>query len=93
MKKTMKKVTAIIVCFVFIAMVFPGLADAKPRVKKFNFKQLIRKPAIFLVSLLSYVPIYDIGADYDRVEPYGKKIKTRMTITGDLNKGRPSGGD
>lgn len=93
MKKTLKKVTAVIICFAFLTLVFPGIADAKPRVKKFNFKQLIRKPAIFLVSLLSYVPIYDIGSDYDRHDPSVKKINSRMRITGDLNKGRPSGDD
>ena len=93
-KKKFFKTTAIVVCFALVVLAFPGLTSAKTKAPRFDLSRFLKKPAMFVASLLSYLPIYDTGRyvdDYD-VTPdvkYGKKVK----VTGDLSKGRPSGGD
>lgn len=92
-KRPLVKATAVLVCIVFLFLVFPGKADARTRTQKPDFNRIFKKPVIFVVNLLSYVPIWDLGRDFDRSDRTKKKINGRMKIAGTLPSLRVSGGD
>ena len=92
-KKTLLKVTAIVVCFAFLLLSSPGLASAKARSDKFNLNNIIKKPVTLFSSLLSFLPIHDSGMNADSDGLSSKKTTKRVRITGDLNCGRVSGDD
>lgn len=88
-KKTMK-VAALIACFALLALTVPTL-NAKPRTDKFNFNRFIKKQVAFVTSLLSILPFID--NESDKAPEVKTDIKQKLKITGDLESGRPSGGD
>ena len=88
-KKTIK-VTALVVCVALLALSVPTL-NAKPRTEKFDFNSFIKKQVAFVTSLLSLLPFIDEDTDKAPVE--SNDIKEKLKITGDLESGRPSGGD
>ena len=88
-KKTMK-VAALIACFAMLTLTVPSL-NAKPRPNKFDFKNFINKQVAFVQNLLSFLPFIDDGSDKAPQEK--TDIKQKLKITGDLESGRPSGGD
>jgi len=88
-KKTIK-VTALVVCVALLALSVPTL-NAKPRAEKFDFNSFVKKQVAFVTSLLSLLPFIDEDTDKAPVE--SNDIKQKLKITGDLECGRPSGGD
>ena len=88
-KKTIK-VTALVVCVALLALSVPTL-NAKPRTEKFDFNSFVKKQVAFVTSLLSLLPFIDEDTDKAPVE--SNDIKEKLKITGDLESGRPSGGD
>jgi len=89
-KKNTIKAAAIVVCFAFLVLAFPGKTSAKAR---FDFDRFIKKPVMFMASLFSFLPIYDAGkyvAEYDtETVQTGNKIK----VAGTLPSHRVGGGD
>ncbi len=90
MPKKSMKVTALIVCFALLALSVPTL-NAKPRTDKFDFNRFIKKQIAFVTSLLSILPFID--QETDKAPEAKNDIKKKLMITGDLESGRPSGGD
>jgi hypothetical protein len=88
-KKTIK-VTALITCFALLALTVPTL-NAKPRTDKFDFNRFVKKQIAFVTSLLSILPFID--QESDKAPEVNNDIKQKLKITGDLESGRPSGGD
>ena len=88
-KKTIK-VTALVVCVALLALSVPTL-NAKPRTEKFDFNSFIKKQVAFVTSLLSILPFMD--QETDKAPDETNDIKQKLKITGDLESGRPSGGD
>jgi hypothetical protein len=88
-KKTIK-VTALIACIALLALTVPTL-NAKPRTDKFDFNRFVKKQIAFVTSLLSILPFID--QESDKAPEVKSDIKQKLKITGDLESGRPSGGD
>ena len=88
-KKTMK-VAALIACVALLALSVPTL-NAKPRTDKFDFNSFIKKQFAVVTSLLSILPFID--EESDKAPDVKNDIKEKLKITGDLESGRPSGGD
>ncbi len=92
-KKTLIKITAIVVCFAFIGLTLPGMADAKTKAKKINITKILKKPASFISSLLGIIPIYGNGKYFANEDVLSGNNEKRIKTTGDLHRGRPSVGD
>jgi hypothetical protein len=93
LKKSLLRVTAILVCFAIITMVVPGTVQAKSG-KKSTFKKIFEKPAAFFSSLLSFLPFFNSDNDKSADSYYGSKGVIRgMKTTGELNSKRPSDDD
>ncbi len=90
MPKKTRKVAALIACFALLALTVPTL-NAKPRTDKFDFGRFIKKQVAFVTSLLQILPFIDDGSD--KAPDVKNGIKQKIKITGDLESGRPSGGD
>ena len=89
-KRTLFKVTALIVCFTILALSVPS-AYAKPRPNGFDVGAFFKKQVAFVTSLLSFLPFFDNGPD---VGVYGNDdYQNNVKTTGDLDSGRPSRGD
>ena len=91
-KKTLIKITAVVVCFAFIGLTLPGTVDAKPKAKKINITKIFKKPVSFISSLLGIVPIYGNGKYYTEETPTSSKHK-RLKVTGTLPSHRLSDKD
>ena len=92
-KKTLLKVTAIVVCFAFLLLSSPGLTSAKTKTRQFDLNNIIKKPVAFFTSLLSFLPINDTGMNAGSDGLLTNNPNTKVKITGDLNCGRASGDD
>jgi len=92
-KKNFFKVAAMMACLGILLLSVPGTYAMDKKASKFDYKLLIKKPAMFFSSLLSFIPIFDTGkatvSTDNTQDNYGKKIK----ITGGLVQGKPSDGD
>ena len=93
MNKSLLKATAIVVCFAFLLLAFPGVIQAKPRTSKF-YNNFFRKPLAIFAEFMSFLPFYDIPV-YEQPQQVPDKRNTRtnkltknMKITGDINRGR-----
>ena len=93
MNKSLVKATAIAVCFAFLMLSFPGLIQAKPRSARAYFKWF-EKPAYVLAQVMNFLPIYTIPGYSPVKDIHAKtvvsKSGSKIKITGDINKGRPS---
>jgi len=92
-KKTLFKVSAIVICFAFLSLSFPGITDARPRTPKANFNNLINKPVFIFSSLLSFLPIFDTGVIIAKDENPQKIIGGTARITDGLPSRRKGDGD
>ena len=93
MNKSLVRATAIAVCFAFLMLSFPGLIQAKPRSPLAHFKWF-EKPAHFLAQVMNFLPIYTLPGYAPVTDIPVKTVITKsgskMKITGDINRGRPS---
>jgi hypothetical protein len=92
-KKTLFKAAAIVICFAFLSLSFPGIANARPRTPKVDFTNLIKKPVFIFSSLLSFLPIFDTGIIIAKDENPGKIIGGTARITDGLPSRRFGDGD
>jgi len=89
-KRTLFKVTALIVCFTILALSVPS-AYAKSGPDRFDVGTFIKKQVKVFTSLLSFLPFFDSGPD---VPVYGgDDYLNNVKVTGGLKSDRPSGGD
>lgn len=86
-KKTLIKVTALVVCFTLLALSVPTM-NAKPNSGKFDIGTFFKKQVSFFSSLLSFLPIFNNGQDLENED-----ILQQVKVTGNLESGRGSGGD
>jgi len=88
-KRTLFKVTALVVCFTILALSVPS-AYAKPRPDRFDVGAFFKKQVAFFTSLLSFLPFFDNGSG-----PVigGDDYQNHVKSTGDLDSPRPSRGD
>ena len=94
MKKSILKATAILVCFAFLLLAFPGVIDAKPRNAKF-YERFFRKPLAIFAEFISYLPFYDIPIyqHHSSVAPRtttSSRFEKKLKSTGGLSSPRPS---
>lgn len=92
-KKTLFKAAAIVICFAFLSLSFPGITDARPRSPKLDFHNLIKKPVFIFSSLLSFLPIFDTGIIIVRDEDPEKPIEGTARITDGLPSRRVGDGN
>lgn len=92
-KKTLFKAAAIVICFAFLSLSFPGITDARPRSPKVDFANLIKKPVFIFSSLLSFLPIFDTGIIIAKDENPQKIIGGTARITDGLPSRRKGDGD
>lgn len=83
------KAAAIVACLGFLLLTVPDVNAIEKNKPKFDFKQIIKKPAMILVSF--FAPIFDTGKSttLTNKDTAGKKIK----ITGTLSCDRVADGD
>ena len=92
-KKTLFKAAAIVICFAFLSLSFPGITDARPRSPKVDFANFIKKPVFIFSSLLSFFPIFDTGIIITTDEDPAKPIKGTARITDGLPSRRVGDGN
>lgn len=92
-KKTLFKAAAIVICFAFLSLSFPGITDARPRSPKVDFTNLIKKPVFIFSSLLSFLPIFDTGIIIAKDKNPEKTLGSDARITGGLPSRRVGDGD
>ena len=88
-KRTLFKVTALVVCFTILALSVPSVY-AKDGSSRFDVGTFLKKQVAFLSSLLSFLPFFDNGPN---VPVYGGDSENNIKVTGGLKSDRPSGGD
>ena len=88
-KRTLFKVTALVVCFTILALSVPSVY-AKDGSSRFDVGTFLKKQVAFLSSLLSFLPFFDNGPN---VPVYGGDSENLVKTTGDLESGKPSRGD
>ena len=97
MKKSLVKATAIVVCFAFLLLAFPGVIQAKPRTSMF-YHDFFRKPLAIFAEFMSFLPFYDIPF-YEEPVPVptttkrttrSSKLSKNLKVTGGLSSPRPS---
>jgi hypothetical protein len=92
-KKTLFKAAAIVICFAFLSLSFPGITDARPRSPKLDFANLIKKPVFIFSSLLSFLPIFDTGIIIVKDENPEKPTEGTARITDGLPSRRVGDGN
>lgn len=61
-KKSLFKVAALVALFGFLLLSAPGLSSAPKKPAKFDFRLMVKKPAMWISSLLNmFTPIFDNG--------------------------------
>jgi hypothetical protein len=89
-KRTLFKVTALIVCFTLLALSVPSVY-AKPGSSRIDVGTFLKKQVAFFTSLLSFLPFFDNGPDGPAIG--GDDYQHNVKVTGGLKSDRPSGGD
>jgi hypothetical protein len=89
-KRTLFKVTALIVCFAILALSVPSVY-AKGGSDRFDVGAFFKKQVAFFTSLLSFLPFFDNGPDAPVLG--GDDYLSPVKATGDLDSPRPSRGD
>jgi len=90
-KKPFCKVAAMVVLLGFIFLSAPGLSSADKKASKFDFRVIIKKPAIWISSVLNmFTPIFDPGnrGTSNTVAP--DKSNPKIKPLGDILIVRPS---
>ena len=60
MHKRLTKTAAFIALFAFLFLLAPGLSNAYRKPAKFDIRQLVRKPAIWITSVWNFItPVFD----------------------------------
>lgn len=93
MRKTkINKTIALLALIGFIGMLAPGLSSAEKKASKFDFRSFIRKPAVWVSSVWSWIaPVFDLGNGAVAKSPDNSTLKARPT--GGLPAPRTGGGD
>jgi hypothetical protein len=93
-KKPFSKAVAILALVGFICLLAPGLSSAEKKASRFDFRSIIRKPAVWVSSLWSWIaPVFDSGNPpvSKSLAPANSPLKARPT--GGLPAPRAGGGD
>jgi hypothetical protein len=92
-KKPFCKVAALVVLLGFIFLSAPGLMSADKKASKFNLRVIIKKPAMWISSVLNmFTPIFDTGNSTSKtVAP--DKSNQKIKPLGDMLIVRPSRDD
>jgi hypothetical protein len=92
-KKPFCKVAALVVLLGFIFLSAPGLMSADKKATKFDFRVIIKKPAMWISSVLNmFTPIFDPGNSTSKtVAP--DKSNPKIKPLGDILIVRPSRDD
>jgi hypothetical protein len=94
MKKSLIKATAIVVCFAFLLLSFPGVIQASPRTTRSFYQNFFTKPLAFFAEFMSFLPIFDYYPYQDtktvETRTYTNKFSKNMKTTGGLSSQRPS---
>jgi len=88
-KRTLFKVTALVVCFTLLALSVPSVY-AKSGSGRIDVGTFLKKQVAFFTSLLSFLPFFDNGPD---VPAMGDDYQHNVKVTGGLKSDRPSGSD
>jgi len=88
------KVAALVVLLGFIFLSAPGLSSAEKKSTKFDFSLLLKKPAMWISSVLNmFTPIFDNGNNGTSTSTTPNKSNYKIKPTGGLPAPKPSGGD
>jgi hypothetical protein len=92
--KTLSKTIAILALVGFIGLLAPGLSSAEKRGSKFDFRSIVRKPAVWISSVWNWItPIFDLGNSTVSKSPLPNNSTLKARPTGDLPSPRPSRAD
>ena len=89
-KRTLFKVTALIICFTILALSVPS-TYAKPGPNRLDVSSFLKKQVAFFTSLLSFLPFFDNSPDVPGFG--GDDYQQNIKVTGGLKSDRPSGSD
>ncbi len=93
-KKTIGKAVAILALIGFMGLLAPGLSSAEKKASRFDYRSIIRKPAIWVSSVWSWIaPIFDFGDTAVAKSPLPNNSTLKARPTGDLPSPRPSKSD
>jgi hypothetical protein len=93
-KKTLSKAIAILALVGFIGLLAPGLSSAEKRGSKFDFRSIVRKPAVWISSVWSWIaPVFDLGNATVSKSPLPNNSTLKARPTGGLSAPRPGKGD
>lgn len=91
MRKRFTKTAAFVALFAFLFLLAPGLSNAKPG--KFDFRLLIKKPAMWISSFWNMItPIFDGGDDGTKLIVPGDSTAKIKPLTESVSP-KPSKGD
>jgi hypothetical protein len=90
-KKPFCKVAALVVLLGFIFLSAPGLMSADKKASKFDFRVIIKKPAMWISSVLNmFTPIFDPGNSRTSKTVAPDKSNPTIKPLGDILIVRPS---
>jgi hypothetical protein len=93
-KKTISKTIAILALIGFIGLLAPGLSSAEKKASRFDFRSIIRKPAVWISSVWSWIaPVFDLGNPAVAKSPLPTNSTLKARPTGGLPAPRPGRGD
>jgi len=92
--KTLSKTIAILALVGFIGLLAPGLSSAEKRGSKFDFRSIVRKPAVWISSVWNWItPLFEQGDSTVSKSPLPNNSTLKARPTGGLPAPRPGGGD
>lgn len=93
-KKPFSKAIALLALVGFICLFAPGLSSAEKKASRFDFRSIIRKPAVWVSSLWNWIaPVFDGGNVTVSKNPTPSNSPLKARPTGDLPSPRPSKSD
>jgi hypothetical protein len=93
-KKTISKMVAILALIGFMGLLAPGLSSAEKKASRFDYRSIIRKPAVWISSVWSWIaPVFDFGDTAVAKSPLPSNSTFKARPTGDLPSPRPSKSD
>jgi hypothetical protein len=93
-KKPYFKLVALAILMGFLFLSAPGLSCAEKKASKFDFRLLIKKPVVWISSVLNmFIPISDSGNNSTSKITTPDKSSPKIKPLGDILVVRPSRGD